>query len=1250
MRSAYRKQVERIAPPELIGRQGELRAMAGFCTDPGRGPYLWWRAPAWAGKSALMSWFVLHPPAGVDVVSFFITARLAAQDNRAAFTEVVIEQVAELTGQDLPALLTEATREAHLLDLLDQAAQASAERGRRLVLVVDGLDEDRGVTTGPDAHSIAALLPAQPAAGTRVIVAGRPSPPIPDDVPTRHPLKDPGIVRLLGPSPHAQMVRADAERDLQRLLDGNPAELEVLGLLVAAVGGLSVADLKQLAGPGQLAEVTAHDIRRTLRTVSGRTFASRASLWQPGTAPEVYVLAHEDLQVTATDILGPQRLTRYRDHLHTWAESYRARGWPAGTPEYLLRDYFRMLHATTDIPRLVACATDTARHDRMLDITGGDTAALNEITAALDLIAAQDDPDLTAALRLARHRDQLTDRNTHIPRGLPAVWATLGQPARAEALARSITDPYGQAEALAAVAGALAGAGQYERAGAVARSITDPYRQAEALAAVTGALAGAGQSSAPGPWPAPSPTRTGRRRRWRRWRGRWPRPETTSRPPRWRPRPRPWPAPSPTRTGRRRRWRRWRGRWPRPETPAGRRRGGPGRGRGPLHHRTRPSRGMTLGGRGRGAGPGRTRRASRRPWPGPSPWPAPSPTRAGRRRVGGGGGGAGRGRAVRAAPRPWPAPSPTRTPAGGGAGGGGGGAGRGRAVRARRDRGPLHHQPVLAGDGGGGDGDGAGRGRRSTSAPGPWPAPSPTRTGRRRRWRRWPGRWPRAGQYERAGAVARSITDPDGTGRRRRWRLVAGALAQAGQYERAEAVARSITDPYRQAEALAAVAGALARAGQYEQRRGGGPLHHRPVPAGGGAGGGGGGAGPGRRPPAGRRRGGQAGAVARSITDYRYDRGNAAWWPWRRRWLRQDTTSRLPPWRPRPWPPRPRPRPWSASPTRTCRRRRWWPWPRRWLRPDSTSKPPPRRPGPRCWPAPSPTRTGRRRLLAAVAGALAQAGHHEQAEAVARSITDPDQQAEALAAVAEALARAGRHRRAAAVAGRAQTAARRSLIGDARTWHSRSPSWIRWCWRLAMVLTAVAGALAQAGCYQRVATIAFQAVTARRQQGPCERERRVAMAPASAAVAQALAQACHHRQATKVAARAGQADGVGLVATTLAQAKDCQQAAAGRPAPRLARSIDDPGQQAEALAAVAVALAQAGPYGHAARPWPAPSPAWASKRRRWRRRWPRPASTSRRRRWPAPLTTRASRRRRWRRWRGRWPGPARAGADAGPLH
>ena len=115
----------------------------------------------------------------VRLVSFFITARLAAQDTRQAFAEVLREQLAALLGQSLPAVLPEATGDAYLLDLMSQAAHRCSAAGGRLVLVVDGLDEDRGLTTGPDAHSIAALLPAAPPAGMRIIVACSPEPPDP---------------------------------------------------------------------------------------------------------------------------------------------------------------------------------------------------------------------------------------------------------------------------------------------------------------------------------------------------------------------------------------------------------------------------------------------------------------------------------------------------------------------------------------------------------------------------------------------------------------------------------------------------------------------------------------------------------------------------------------------------------------------------------------------------------------------------------------------------------------------------------------------------------------------------------------------------------------------------------------------------------------------------------------------------------------------------------------------------------------
>jgi len=525
VRSAYLEQVRRIAPTVLIDRERDLAELVDFCVGEDRGPYLWWRAPAWAGKSALMSWFVLHPPPGVRVVSFFVTASLPGQDERRAFVDNVLEQLAALLGQvSTPPYLSDATRDVHLLAMLTEATNICRERGQRLVLVVDGLDEDRGVQLGPDMHSIAALLPARPPAGLRIVVTGRPAP-IPSDVGDGHPLRQLEIVRSLEVSPHAAVVRVDAEREVTRLSHGSLMEQDLLGLLTVTGGGLSGRDL---------AELTSQDQRQVddlLDTVAGRTVSRRPARWQPEITPEVYALGHIGLQPIAERLVGAARLNGCRQRVHAWADRYRDRGWPAGTPEYLLGGYFRILHESGDLPRMIAYASDDARHDRMLYHTGGDGAALEEVAAAQDGILGQSEPDLVAMCDLAVHRDGLLQRNGNIPVRLPAVWATLGRVGRAEALVQSINTDGGtravaqallaravattgeldraqtlartlpehtfivnnlQAETLCTLTTTVAAAGDYRRADALADSIRDPYRQAQARGEIALAIAKAG--------------------------------------------------------------------------------------------------------------------------------------------------------------------------------------------------------------------------------------------------------------------------------------------------------------------------------------------------------------------------------------------------------------------------------------------------------------------------------------------------------------------------------------------------------------------------------------------------------------------------------------------------------------------------------------------------------------------------------------------------------------------------------------
>ncbi|KOU57950.1 hypothetical protein ADK57_37225 [Streptomyces sp. MMG1533] len=483
VRSAYWEQVRRIAPPELVGRERESADLTAFCSADSGPPYAWWRAEAWAGKTALMSWFALHPPPGARMVPFFVTARLGAQNDVTAYVDVVLEQLAELAGEPLPAHLTESTREAHLLYLYGAAAHACEQRGERLVLLVDGLDEDRGVTTGPEAHSIASLLPAHPRYGMRVLIAGRLNPPLPGDVPADHPLRDPAIVRTLPHSPYAEAIRAEAERELKELIEAGGLEYDLLALVTAAGGGLTAEDLAALTG------AVPYRVRDVLRTRAGRTFGMRV---------RVYLLAHEELQVQAGQMLGGPELDRYRAELHSWAEEWRERGWPEDTPEYLLNGYFRLARAAGDAHRLVELAVDEARHDRMLEVTGSDAAALTEIRDAGERVAGDAPADLMALLRLALRRTRLRDRNTRISATLCRAWAELGQTEKAVALAHAVPYSRRRVGALAEVARALLARGERRQA---LETLADAETQLygtnlqdgpEALAAVLRALVACG--------------------------------------------------------------------------------------------------------------------------------------------------------------------------------------------------------------------------------------------------------------------------------------------------------------------------------------------------------------------------------------------------------------------------------------------------------------------------------------------------------------------------------------------------------------------------------------------------------------------------------------------------------------------------------------------------------------------------------------------------------------------------------------
>lgn len=278
-------------------------------------------------------------------------------------------------------------------------------------------------------------------------------------------------------------LRTQATHELeQRLHSPDRSQADVIGFITAA-GALSLNELAELTGQPRYA------LAAMVGSVFGRSLESRPHADTQLGADPVLLFAHQTLQATAEEYLAYD-LAAYRQRIHAWADTYRERQWPAGTPQYLLRPYGRLLAATGDVRRLAELAADPARHDRMLAESRGDADALAEIGATQRLLADQPEPDLAALGLLAARRAQLIERNIAMPPKLPALWVKLGDPRKGEALVRSITDPGERAWALAALAEALAQAQLWADAERVANTITDDSdQQIRALISVIEALA-----------------------------------------------------------------------------------------------------------------------------------------------------------------------------------------------------------------------------------------------------------------------------------------------------------------------------------------------------------------------------------------------------------------------------------------------------------------------------------------------------------------------------------------------------------------------------------------------------------------------------------------------------------------------------------------------------------------------------------------------------------------------------------------
>ncbi|AXI71631.1 ATP-binding protein [Streptomyces cavourensis] len=472
----------------LDGRTAELRLVKTFLrTDDAAPSCLWLQGDPLTGKSALLGRVAQHlwSSPKFDVVGYFLSGA-DGRDRADHFTGSMVRQLTVLRGGKRPPPANpEEVPRTKLQALFRSAADHSARNGRRLVVVVDGLDQDAawrgGVPEGErPGTSIASLLPG-PAARTgeesgrrrhgkrsiRVIVSSRPAAVPPADVPAEHPLHRAESVRLLRPSPHAGAGEHNLLDGLDRLRDSGLGRT-LVGFLATSGAGLRADDLAELTG------IEPARIARMLESAWGRC------LVPDDLSTGSYVFADEELLRTAWEKTGPDLRAECVRRLHAWADSWLTGDRAGPGPRYLLSYYPGLLCEGARLERHVL----DPRRQRWLVEAG----RLDEALEQLDLLPGREggeDRELGVAARVALSRAVLSGRTRPpVPLELPRLFALAGDVKRARQLALSAAEDAAKAARLVGVVSVLARTNAPEATELAGEAVRWAERAAEATAPV----------------------------------------------------------------------------------------------------------------------------------------------------------------------------------------------------------------------------------------------------------------------------------------------------------------------------------------------------------------------------------------------------------------------------------------------------------------------------------------------------------------------------------------------------------------------------------------------------------------------------------------------------------------------------------------------------------------------------------------------------------------------------------------------
>ncbi|MFI7582051.1 trypsin-like serine protease [Kocuria kalidii] len=334
----------RYSPEQLLERDEELASLDLLLTSDAR--WCWIQGETFAGKTALLAWVATHPPPGITVVSCFL--RSTTGENTASYAlSTLNEQLAAVANRvDHQEALYFSEQKIQLHTLLANAARSCQERGRRLVVIIDGLDEHE-----PHGNSLKKWLIDETELPQNAMLLAASRTGVEVELPAYHPLR--AHVRTLIATQVAVELRELAEEELHQVLAAkNRLEYAIAGLVATSVGGLASSELTELLHRVDSSKFDI-EISSTLDTSFHRTLISAPA----PTGQPVYVFAHAVLEQIAREWLAKD-LPKFEATLLSWCDDYRDRNFPEDTPDYVLSHYPEHLYAAARTNQLPIQAAD----------------------------------------------------------------------------------------------------------------------------------------------------------------------------------------------------------------------------------------------------------------------------------------------------------------------------------------------------------------------------------------------------------------------------------------------------------------------------------------------------------------------------------------------------------------------------------------------------------------------------------------------------------------------------------------------------------------------------------------------------------------------------------------------------------------------------------------------------------------------------------------------------------------------------